>query len=44
MTKINVEKVSVKMTITFKDTNKIHCNNQVKEWFEQQSDIARGNE
>lgn len=36
MTKTNVEKVSVKMTITFTDTNKIHCNNQVKEWFEQQ--------
>ena len=36
MSKKNIEKVSVKMTITFTDTNKIHCNNQVKEWFEQQ--------
>lgn len=36
MTKTNVEKVSVKMDITFKDTNKIHCNNQVEEWFKEQ--------
>jgi len=36
MSKTNVEKVSVKMDITFKDTNKIHCNNQVEEWFLQQ--------
>ena len=33
MTKKNIEKVSVSMSITFNDTNKIHCVNQVKEWF-----------
>jgi len=33
MTKKNIEKVSVHMSITFNDTNKIHCVNQVKEWF-----------
>ena len=33
MTKKNIEKVSVNMSITFNDTNKINCVNQVKEWF-----------
>ena len=36
MTKKNIEKVSVNMTITFNDTNKIHCVNQIQEWFLQQ--------
>lgn len=36
MTKVNKEKVNINLTLTFHDINKIHSNNQVKEWIERQ--------